>query len=206
MMHRAYSILETKSVNIDDRIIEGVATTPSIDRVGDQINSRGIKYRNPLPCLLHHDATKPVGKMYFSDPTDAGVKFRAHLPNIQEPGVLRDRVQEAWDSVRYGLIAGASIGFRTLGKDSYERMEGGGTLFKEVEVLEVSLVCVPANQDCTISAVRSLYEKSLTALSARDARPPAIIDRALAERRRRAGLPNSQLGTKGVRHSVRIIS
>jgi hypothetical protein len=86
----------------------------------------------------------------------------AKIPKVTEPGLLKDRVDEAWQSLKYGLVAGASIGFRPL-KDGYEKMEDGGIKFKSVEVMELSAVTIPANQDCTISLVKSLDQKSRSA-------------------------------------------
>jgi hypothetical protein len=50
MNNRAFSILEIKSVDEEKRIIRGVATTPTVDRVGDIIDPLGVKFDNPLPC------------------------------------------------------------------------------------------------------------------------------------------------------------
>jgi hypothetical protein len=36
--HRAHAVLELKSVDRDQRIIEGIASTPEIDRVGDVVD------------------------------------------------------------------------------------------------------------------------------------------------------------------------
>jgi hypothetical protein len=100
---------------------------------------------------------------------EAASKFEAKLPKVTEPGILKDRVDEAWQSIKYGLVAGASIGFRPL-KDGFERMEDGGIKFKSVEVMELSAVTIPANQDCTISLVKSLDQKSLAAIGTKETR------------------------------------
>ncbi|HET7375515.1 MAG TPA: hypothetical protein VFK30_02340, partial [Anaerolineae bacterium] len=44
---RAYSILEIKSFDEEQRIIEGVATTPTADRVGDIVRPLGAKFKLP---------------------------------------------------------------------------------------------------------------------------------------------------------------
>jgi hypothetical protein len=43
-MNRAYSILTVKAVEEDQRIIRGMATTPSPDRVGDIVEPLGVKF------------------------------------------------------------------------------------------------------------------------------------------------------------------
>ena len=44
MQDRAYSVLEIKAVSDDERTIEGIATTPSTDRMGD-INALQARIR-----------------------------------------------------------------------------------------------------------------------------------------------------------------
>ena len=58
---RAYSFLDIKSVNEEKRIIRGIATTPAVDRVGDVVEPMGVRFKNPMPFLWQHDATKPIG-------------------------------------------------------------------------------------------------------------------------------------------------
>lgn len=157
-MNRAYSLLSVKRVDEDARVITGTATTPSVDRMGDIIEPLGVKFKNPLPLLLFHQSDSPVGTVRFAKPTADGIAFEAKLPNVTEAGKLKDRVDEAWQSLKAGLIRAVSIGFRALDPfdETVERIKGGGLRFLKTEVLELSLVVVPANQDATIDVVRSL--------------------------------------------------
>ena len=182
--HRAYSRLDVKSMDENARIIRGIATTPTPDRIGDSIDPLGAQFRNPLPCLWQHWADAPIGLVEFQPATRSGIRFEAKLPQVMEPGTLRDRVEEAWQSVKYGLVAGASIGFRPL-KDGYERMDDGGLHFKSIEIMELSIVTIPANADCTISLIKSLDRAGGAARPT----PPS----------------SSAAGPDGTRHSVRLI-
>ncbi|MBD8065639.1 HK97 family phage prohead protease [Devosia sp. PTR5] len=157
-MDRAYSLLTVKAVDEEARTIEGWATTPSVDRVGDIIEPLGVKFKNPSPLLWMHRHDQPVGTVNFQRPTKEGVKFTAQLPKVTDAGTFRDRVDEAWHSVRAGVVRAVSIGFRAL-DGAVEALPGGGARFKRVEVLELSLVSVPANQDATITAVKFYDEK-----------------------------------------------
>src|SRR5262245_16582191 len=134
-MNRAYSLLTVKAVNEDERVITGTATTPSVDRMGDIIEPLGVKFRNPLPLLLFHQHDAPVGTVKFSKATKDGIEFEAKLPKIAEPGTLKDRVDEAWQSVRAKLIRAVSIGFRALDpfEETVERIKGGGLRFLKTE-------------------------------------------------------------------------
>lgn len=153
-MNRAYSVLQVKAVDEEKRIIRGIATTPSPDRIGDIVEPLGVKFSNPMPLLWQHKADKPVGTVTFDKPSKDGITFEARLAPISEPGALKDRIDEAWQSVKAGLVRAVSIGFRAI---EYAFIEGtNGIRFTETEVMELSLVTIPANADATITAIKSI--------------------------------------------------
>jgi HK97 family phage major capsid protein/HK97 family phage prohead protease len=154
VVNRAYAIFHVKAVDAERRILSGVATTPEPDRVGDIIEPLGVSFKNPLPLLLYHDTKRPVGWTRFRKPTKDGIEFEASLPTIEEPGTLRDRVEEAWQSVKSGLISGVSIGFRSI-EEAFNK-ETNGFRFLKTEVVELSLVTVPANASATIHSIKAL--------------------------------------------------
>lgn len=182
MVHRAYSVLEVKAVDAEQRTFSGMATTPTPDRVGDVVEPKGAKFQNPLSLLLFHDNHLPVGTVKFGKPTDAGIPFEASIPDVPEPGRLKDRVDEAWHSVKYRVIRAVSIGFRAF-EDGIELMKTGGLRFTNFEVVELSLVPIPANAEATISTIKSL-DAPFLALSGTQAEripsatPPAVVGRA----------------------------
>lgn len=155
-LERAYSLFTVKALDTERRIIQGVATTPEPDRLGDIIEPLGVAFKNPLPLLLFHDTTRPVGTVTFDAPTRKGISFTARIPEIAEPGTLKDRVDEAWQSVKARLVTGVSIGFRAA-RDAIESIrETGGQRFLKTEVVELSLVTVPANASAQIHTIRQL--------------------------------------------------
>lgn len=151
-MNRAYSILEVKSVDDEQRVITGIATTPSPDRLGDIVQTSGIKFKNPMPLLWQHRSDKPVGQVKFDKPTEDGITFTARMPTLDQPGPLKDRIDEAWQSIKLGLVRAVSIGFRPI---KYAFMDNGGVDFQESEVLELSLVTIPANADAKIQTFKN---------------------------------------------------
>ncbi len=153
-LHRAYSFLHVKAVDGERRVITGTASTPTPDRMGDIVEPLGVSFKTPLPLLLYHDSKKPVGWVKFQKPTAEGVEFEARLPIVDEPGTVRDRVEEAWTSIKTGLIAGVSIGFRSIEEALIK--ETFSFRFLKSELLELSLVAIPANPDATISTIKSL--------------------------------------------------
>lgn len=152
-MNRAYSFLETKSVNDESRTFEGWATVPATDRDGDIVDPMGVKFKNPLVLLWQHDHNKPVGSVVFGTPEARGVPFKAKIADVAEPGVLKDRLDEAWQSVKALLIRAVSIGFQPIKSDPIRGT--GGRKFHEIEVFELSLVSVPANAGAVITNIKS---------------------------------------------------
>lgn len=158
---RAYSLIETKEWDGDKRVIRGIATHPSTDRMGDIVEMDGVQVADDIPLFLYHDSTKTVGRAKFGKPTKNGIPFEATLPKIDEEGALKSRIEEAEQMVRYRLITAVSIGFRAL---EYSYIENGGIRFTECEVMELSLVPIPAQQAAVIHSVKSAGPSARAAL------------------------------------------
>lgn len=153
-MHKAWSLLEVKSVDDDRRTVTGIATTPTVDRVGDAVEPEGVVFRGPVKLHLYHKHDLPVGTVEFGKPTKSGIPFTASLPNVEEAGTVRERVNEAIHSLKYKLLDAVSIGFNVL-DGGIEVMKNGGYRFTKWEMLELSLVGVPANPDAVVTAFKS---------------------------------------------------
>jgi HK97 family phage major capsid protein/HK97 family phage prohead protease len=149
---RAYSVLTVKSLNEGERVIQGIATTPTPDRMGDIVEPLGVNYKNPMPLLWQHQSDQPVGQVRFDKPSKDGITFTAKIAKIDDPGRLKDRVDEAWQSVKAGLVRAVSIGFRPIEMSFMDN----GIRFIESEVLELSLVTIPAQQDALIETIKSI--------------------------------------------------
>jgi uncharacterized protein len=167
-MNRAFLGLHIRALDDGARIIEGIASTPSADRVGDIVEPRGVQYRLPLPFLLDHDHSKAVGEVDSVSVGADGIRFRAHIKKISTPGSLKELCDDAWAMVQTGLRRAVSIGFRPL---DAEPMRGGGMRFKAWEFLELSAVSVPANADATITATKGFSSGTIATVD------PAIITR-----------------------------
>lgn len=156
-VERAFTRVEVKAVKEAARVIEGFATTPAPDRMGDIVDPMGARIGKGVKLLWQHNHDKPVGEVKFGKPTKSGIPFTATFrkPKEDYPQGLKDRLEEAWVSVRDGLVEFVSIGFRTI---AYEIIETG-IRFSEWEMLELSLVTIPANAEATITSVKSLDRK-----------------------------------------------
>lgn len=174
-MNRAYSFLETKAVNEDSRTFQGWATTPQTDRDGDEVDPMGVKFKNPLVLLWQHDHNKPVGSVEFGTPEKRGVPFTATIAKVLEPGILKDRVDEAWQSVKAGLIRAVSIGFLPLKSEPIKGTRG--RKFHEIEAFELSLVSVPAQAGAVITNIKS-FDVGLPAATGTKAVPVVRLSTA----------------------------
>lgn len=154
----------------DERIIEGFATTPDEDRKGDIVDPEGVEYKLPLPLLWQHDSLQPVGTVEKVTVTKRGIRFRARLAKVDGPPALKNRIDEAWSSVKAGLIHAVSIGFRATTPPAL--LESGGVRFLKWMWLELSLVTIPANPNATITQIRAYHdERGMTAAHARRGLP-----------------------------------
>jgi len=159
-LKRAYSILDVKS--IDDEVeywtVKGTASTPTPDRMGDIVDPLGASYAESIPLLWQHMSSQPVGHAMLGKSTKKGIPFTARLPKVKEEGPLKERIELAIQSVKYRLVAAVSIGFRVV-DDAIEYLEGSrGFKFLKTEIMELSLVTIPANMEATIASVKSLVD------------------------------------------------
>lgn len=154
-IEHAYSLFHVKHLDAATRTITGIATTPELDRAGHTVDPRGAQYVNPIPFLLFHNAREPVGEATLLPATADGIPFTATIASVNEPGALRERLDEAWLSVKSKLIKGVSIGLRVL-DDGIKWGKDGTAQILKYEIVELSLVTIPANMSASILTVKSL--------------------------------------------------
>jgi len=153
-MEYGYALLDVKALNPERRTFTGIASTPELDRAGDLVDPAGVTFSASIPLLFHHDRTRPIGRVQLAK-SPSGVTFTASIPHVEEPGALKDRVDEAWQSIKAGILTGVSIGYRILG-DGVEYLKDGARKLTRTEICELSLVTIPANASASILLVKSL--------------------------------------------------
>jgi HK97 family phage prohead protease len=117
----------------------------------------GASFKLPLPLLWQHDSSAPVGQVTHATPTKTGIPVTIQLAKMDEPGTLKDRLDEAWQSIKLGLVRGLSIGFAPV---EYSYLEDtGGIRFTKWNWLELSAVTIPANTDASIATIKR-YDES----------------------------------------------
>lgn len=160
--NRAYSTLEVKALDEEKRVITGIASTPSPDRMQDVVEPKGAQFKLPIPFLWQHNHDEPIGHVTEAKVTQKGIEVSVQLIQVDEPGRLKDRLDEAWQSIKSGLVRGLSIGFSAK---EFEQIPGSwGLRFLSWEWFELSAVTIPANADATITSVKSIDREQRAAL------------------------------------------
>ena len=142
--------LEIKAaLSVDDAgTITGLAWPfGSADRVGDVIERGAFaKAAPPLPMLASHDQRDVVGVWEDLTETPEGlvVKGRLLVEDVE-------RAREVRALIRAGALRGLSIGF--AGRKALPR-KGGGRTIQDLELLEISVVAVPAHPGARITSAK----------------------------------------------------
>jgi len=121
--------------------IEGYASTTDIDRSGDVVPKSvweaGIQnyLKNPI-ILCQHDYDDPIGRMVDYRVDDKGLWVKARISSAAEEvfGLIKDKILTAF-----------SIGFRIM--DAEYNSAAEVFVIKELELVEISVVSVPCNQN-----------------------------------------------------------
>ncbi len=145
-------LFKSESQSADDPL-QFVLSDDSTDRMGDTIQPSGWDLRafeaNPI-ALWQHASSRPIGR--WIDVRVSGNKLLGKLV-FADPGtsVMIDELRAL---VEQNVIKAVSVGFNPI---EFEPIRGpkGGTNFKRQELLEVSLVSVPANKNA-VAVARSM--------------------------------------------------
>lgn len=150
---QAYAVLTVKSLDDTDRILEGIATTPTADRAGDVIEPLGAEFALPIPLLWQHDHKQPIGEVIAAQVTPEGIHIRAKLAQLDTPGPLKTRLDDAYQHIKAGLVRGLSVGIKPLEVQPIKGTYG----IKILKWLwaELSAVTIPQNIAATIHTIKS---------------------------------------------------
>jgi HK97 family phage prohead protease len=155
--HKALDIQVRQVGAPADRVLEFIASTAQVDRYGDIIEVEGWELGNWLkvPVILYgHDyGGFPIGQGInaIKDPL-RGLVIQAKFATAQE----NPEADIAYRLALGGFIRAVSVGFMDLEREPILDNEGNrtGWRFKRAELLEVSLVAVPANPGALIVPVQ----------------------------------------------------
>lgn len=133
----------------DDLIIQGMASTDDKDRAGDIISPMAWKKgledykKNPI-ILFNHDYNRPIGRAVAVNPVGNGLELKAKIS--KGAGEIAQLIKD-------GVLGAFSVGFMV--RDADYDSETETFLIKQAELLEVSVVSVPANQAAVFSVQKS---------------------------------------------------
>lgn len=156
-LHKTFGSVQIKSLDEEKRTFTGIASTPNQDRAKDVMVPKGADFNLPMPLLFHHDPRSAIGHVTSAKVTANGIEVEIHIPEIEEPGVLKDRVDEAYQSLKYDLVKGLSVGF-IPNWDEAEMIKGGGIQFNQWEWYELSLVTIPCNRESSTEFSKAFEE------------------------------------------------
>jgi len=150
-----------KQFNIDSpvaeegsRRIQFVASTDAVDRTNDVINQGGWRLdnfmRNPVSLFAHDHNQLPVGRVVTLSPEANRLMATIEFATAEDGNPFAEQV---YRMVKSGFLRAVSVGFRPLKVVFNE--ERGGIDYEEQELLELSVVPVPAHQDALVAASRT---------------------------------------------------
>jgi HK97 family phage prohead protease/HK97 family phage major capsid protein len=99
--------------------------------------------KNPI-ILAFHDQRMPVGKMVDHKVDEKGLWIKA---------AITDAAGDVYKLIKKGILSAFSIGFRV--KDAEYKSEAEVFLIKDLELHEISVVSVPANQNTLFSLAKA---------------------------------------------------
>ena len=143
--------LPTATDKIDSIYIEGYASTVDIDRAGDVVPSsvweKGMTnyLKNPI-ILSQHDHDDPIGRMVEHKLDSNGLWIKARI----------SAAAEVFSLIKDGVLTAFSIGFRIL--DAEYNSAAEVFVVKELELIEISVVSVPANQNTIFSLSKAFTD------------------------------------------------
>lgn len=152
-----YKHFELKEFNDQSGIVKGYGSVfGNKDSYGDivqpsafnNLNDRGIK---SVKMLWQHNMSEPIGAWKSFKIDSYGLYLEGQISTVVQRG------KEAIDLLKMDAIDGLSIGYRVI-KETWDNLEK--TLFlDEIDLVETSIVTMPANKLARISEIKSKTEK-----------------------------------------------
>ena len=147
-INSAFTVKDNSPSAKDSIFIEGYASTNDIDRAGDVVPvavwEKGIKnyLKNPI-ILAYHNHSHPVGRVVQHRVDSKGLWVKARISSAAE----------IFNLVKDNVLTAFSIGFKVLDA-SYDSVTEVFSI-KELELVEISIVSVPCNQNTIFSLAKA---------------------------------------------------
>ena len=159
MEERLYKSFELKSD--ENGMVEGYASTwtKTPDSYGDIVIKGAFKETlkkrkatgHPFPLCFNHDFDQIIGAVFEAEEDDYGLKIRASFLNTPA-------AQEKRELVKEGIVWQFSFAYSVLGAEApteEEKKQGIYQKLTKLDLYEVSLVPVPANQTAIVTEIKN---------------------------------------------------
>ena len=183
-MEKLYKSFELKAG--ENGIVEGYASTwtKTPDSYGDIVIkgafTETLKKRkatgHPFPLCFNHDFDQIIGAVFEAEEDDYGLKIRASFLNTPA-------AQEKRELVKEGIVWQFSFAYSVLGSEApteEEKKQGIFQKLTKLDLYEVSLVPVPANQTAIVTEVKNDEEVEAKAGKRNSAKDEALIRDAIS--------------------------
>jgi len=147
--------------NHKDRIIEGYANVPIIDRVSDLVEPKAFEkslpvyMKNPI-IRRNHNKNEAIGRVLEAKITKKGLWIKAQI------GRGTRASDETWRLIVQKILRGFSVYGRIVKKTPTQNMEGKQyNHVTEFELQEIGIVDIPANQDSLFGITKKSVDDNM---------------------------------------------
>lgn len=168
MIRKTFSLLDCETKEFDPTkplSVSGIANMASEDRVGDIVPKEAWTLdnynKNPV-ILFNHCYDHLVGRATAIDVTDNGLEVTAEVGNPSAGYEMTESQKMVRSLIAQGILKAFSVGFIPLDAEYDEK--NGRFIIKKAELLEISFVSVPCQQDSLVTEVKSLIIKEEKAM------------------------------------------
>ncbi len=159
MLHKHDLALESCELKFagDTGKFEGYASVfGGVDSYGDTINKgaflKTLDGRQRMPLMLYgHNPGRVIGKWLHLEEDSKGLIAHGEFT----PG--HSDAQDVFASMKHGALDALSIGFR-IPKGGAEEKADGGRIIKDVDLVEISVVSMPADDSARIHSIKALID------------------------------------------------
>ena len=148
-------ILQTIAEKTSDNVLRFVCSTSDTDFVGDRIYMKGINFdrflKNPVFIYNHRKDNLPLGKFLklevLNDKLIGEIEFWINPNDTSEWSEHDKNVKSIYEMYTLGFMNSVSIS--TFDKE-YVSNSYGGTDILECDLIEISAVVIPMNENANI--------------------------------------------------------
>jgi HK97 family phage prohead protease len=143
--------------NDDEMSIVGYGSKSTPDRDGELIEPGAWRLdnykKNPVLLFAHKYDVPPVGKTLWVKSGPDGLRFKAKFASTE-------RGKEMYQLYKEGVLGAFSVGFNPspggyVDQPTDPKYKGLKRVYKDIELLEISCVPIPANADALVEFIKS---------------------------------------------------